>query len=63
METAAFDQGTLEYQVVGTGEPIVVIHGALIADSFRPMLRESVAARLPLHHLLPAWIRGQHARD
>jgi pimeloyl-ACP methyl ester carboxylesterase len=46
METATLDRVTLQYEAIGSGEPIVFIHGALIADSFRPMLRESaVAAR------------------
>lgn len=30
----------LEYEVVGTGEPVVFIHGAFIADTFRPLLAE-----------------------
>lgn len=31
---------TLEYEVSESGEPMVLIHGALIADTFRPLLAE-----------------------
>lgn len=34
----------LEYQVSGTGEPAVFIHGALIADTFRTLLTEPCLA-------------------
>ena len=32
----------LEYDVVGAGEPVVFIHGAFIADTFRLLLAEPV---------------------
>jgi pimeloyl-ACP methyl ester carboxylesterase len=35
---------TLEYETIGTGEPVVLIHGALIADAFLPLLAEPVLA-------------------
>jgi pimeloyl-ACP methyl ester carboxylesterase len=40
MEQAKIDGAELEYDVSGTGEPVVFIHGAFIADSFRPLLTE-----------------------
>jgi pimeloyl-ACP methyl ester carboxylesterase len=40
METVTIDGVQIEYEVAGTGEPAVLIHGALIADSFRPLCRE-----------------------
>ncbi len=40
MDKAVVDGITLEYEVSGTGEPVVLIHGALIADSFQPLLVE-----------------------
>ncbi|MBI2303559.1 MAG: alpha/beta hydrolase [Chloroflexi bacterium] len=40
MEKAVVNGITLEYEVSGSGEPVVFIHGALIADSFRPLLAE-----------------------
>ena len=44
MHTAFIDDIALEYEVSGTGEPVVFIHGALIAESFRPLLTEPVLA-------------------
>jgi 3-oxoadipate enol-lactonase len=44
MTTATMDGLTLQYEVVGTGEPVVFIHGALIADAFRPLLGEPLLA-------------------
>lgn len=38
------DDLEIEYEVVGRGEPVVFIHGAFIADAFRPLLAESVLA-------------------
>ncbi len=52
MDRAVVDGITLEYEVTGTGEPVVLIHGALIADSFRPLLTEPSLAhyRLITYH-------------
>jgi pimeloyl-ACP methyl ester carboxylesterase len=44
LERARTDGAELEYEVSGTGEPVVFIHGALIADTFRPLLAESSLA-------------------
>jgi pimeloyl-ACP methyl ester carboxylesterase len=40
VERAQVDGITLEYEVGGTGEPVVFIHGTFIADPFRPLLAE-----------------------
>jgi len=40
MERARTDGAELEYEVSGRGEPAVFIHGAFIADTFRPLLAE-----------------------
>ena len=40
MKRAGVDGMTLEYEVSGSGEPVVFIHGVLIADTFRPLLTE-----------------------
>ncbi len=40
MERTTIDGTALEYEVSGIGEPVVLIHGALIADAFRPLLAE-----------------------
>lgn len=53
MQRAWADGAELEYEVSGTGEPVVFIHGAFIADTFRPLLAEPGLAgryRLILYH-------------
>ena len=53
MERVRADGAELEYEVSGTGEPVVFIHGAFIADTFRPLLAEPNLAgryRLILYH-------------
>ena len=49
MERAPLDGLTLEYEASGVGEPVVLIHGSLIADAFRPVLAQpSLAGRYRL---------------
>ena len=38
MQRATVADITLEYEVTGSGEPVVFIHGAFIADAFRPLV-------------------------
>jgi len=40
MAKVVVDDITLEYEQAGNGEPVVFIHGALIADTFMPLLKE-----------------------
>ena len=43
----------LRYEITGAGEPVLFIHGALIADAFRPLLTEATLAgqyRLITYH-------------
>ena len=40
MEQATIDGAALAYDIAGSGEPVVCIYGAFIADSFRPLLTE-----------------------
>lgn len=40
METATVDRVELAYETRGVGEPVVLVHGALIADAFWPLLEE-----------------------
>jgi pimeloyl-ACP methyl ester carboxylesterase len=40
MERANVAGVTIEYEIAGRGEPVVFIHGALIAETFRPLLAE-----------------------
>ncbi len=42
MERANIDGITLEYEVGGSGEPVVLIHGAFIANTFEPLIAEPV---------------------
>ncbi len=37
MEFVTTDGATLAYETAGDGEPVLLIHGALIADSFKPL--------------------------
>lgn len=53
MNRTSLNGAKLEYEVPGTGEPAVFIHGALIANTFRPLLTEPSLAgryRLILYH-------------
>jgi 3-oxoadipate enol-lactonase len=34
----------LEYEANGSGEPVLLIHGALVADAFLPLMREAALA-------------------
>ena len=40
LSLAVVDGTTIEYEVQGTGEPVIFVHGALIANGFRPLLLE-----------------------
>ena len=42
MDRANIDGITLEYDVRGSGEPVVLIHGSHIADAFAPLLEQPV---------------------
>ena len=53
MDRALIDDITLEYDDTGAGEPVVCIHGAFVADTFRPLLSEPALAsryRLITYH-------------
>ena len=44
MERADLDGVTLEYEVSGTGEPVVLIHGALVADTYKAWMKDPALA-------------------
>lgn len=45
MNRAALLEGiTLSYDIRGTGEPVIFVHGALIADAFSPLLAKPILA-------------------
>jgi pimeloyl-ACP methyl ester carboxylesterase len=56
MSRAVFDGFALAFERAGAGAPIAFIHGALIADAFRPLLAES--ALTSEHELLVYHRRG-----
>lgn len=56
METFVADGVELEYQVRGAGEPLLLIHGGMIADSFEPIADELAAA----YTLITYRRRGYH---
>ena len=56
MQRADLDGLTLEYEDSGAGEPVVCIHGAFIADTFRPFLAE--LGRLGRYRLISYHRRG-----
>ena len=45
MDKAVVDGATLAYEVSGTGEPVILVHGALIAEAFRPLLTQPSLGR------------------
>ncbi len=44
METVSFNGVSLAYEVHGRGEAVLFVHGALIADAFRPLLARTELA-------------------
>jgi pimeloyl-ACP methyl ester carboxylesterase len=53
VDRAVLDDLTLEYEDSGSGEPVVCIHGAFVADAFRPLRSERVLSsryRLITYH-------------
>jgi len=45
MPTAQLDGADLQYEMAGSGEPLLLIHGSVIADAFLPLLAEPRLAR------------------
>ena len=53
MKRARIGERELEYEVRGAGEPVVLVHGAFIADAFAPLVAEPVLSeryQLILYH-------------
>ena len=48
MQTAVLDGVTLDYEVRGVGDPVVLIHLAPYADSFLPLMDQSALASYQL---------------
>ncbi len=54
MQRVHLNGADLEYDVQGTGEPVVLIHGSILADAFFPLLTDS---RLVSHHCVVSYHR------
>jgi len=48
MQTANVNGVSLEYEVRGEGEPILLIHGASVAETFAPLMKEPALSRFRL---------------
>ena len=44
MEQVTLNGAAIEYEVRGSGEPLLFIHGAILADAFFPLLNEPTIA-------------------
>ena len=61
MERVAVRGATLEYEILGAGEPVLLIHGVLVADGLRPLVeQEGLAAH---HQLILYHRRGVAGSD
>lgn len=45
MQTANVNGVTIEYEVQGSGEPLLMIHGASVAETFKPLMKEPALER------------------
>jgi pimeloyl-ACP methyl ester carboxylesterase len=54
----------LEYEIAGDGEPVILVHGAFIADAFRPLLSEpELSDRYRVIHFRRRGYGGSGGRD
>jgi pimeloyl-ACP methyl ester carboxylesterase len=58
LKRLSIDGAELEYEVVGAGEPVVLIHGALIAEAYAPLCAEPA---LTAHYRLVRYHRRGYA--
>ena len=58
MQRARVDGAVLEYEVIGAGEPVVLIHGACIAEAYAPLCAEPA---LTTHYRLVRYHRRGYA--
>jgi pimeloyl-ACP methyl ester carboxylesterase len=45
VDRAAFDGVAIDYEVAGTGEPVLLIHGSVLADGGKPLMSAPALAR------------------
>ena len=58
-ERAVLEQATLEYRLSGAGEPVVFIHGGLLADGLEPLANSTQAMK----YRVLTWHRGGYSRS
>jgi pimeloyl-ACP methyl ester carboxylesterase len=63
MKRAAVDKGEIEYEIGGEGEPALLIHGSLVADSFLPLMAETSLADYRLIRYRRRGFAGSSAHD
>jgi pimeloyl-ACP methyl ester carboxylesterase len=56
MDTVQIQDARLAFETAGTGDPVLLIHGALIADAYRPLLVEP--SLVNSYHLIALHRRG-----
>ena len=60
MEQVTLNGAAIEYEVRGSGEPLLLIHGAILADAFFPLLNEpAIASHYRVILLPPPWLCWQ----
>ena len=50
MDRAHINGSELEYEVRGSGEAVLLVHGSVLPDSFRPVLAQRALAGYQLIH-------------
>jgi len=63
MKRSAVHNGEVEYEIGGDGEPVLLIHGSLIADSFLPLMAETSLADYRLIRYRRRGFAGSSAHD
>jgi pimeloyl-ACP methyl ester carboxylesterase len=48
MDKATLGSVQLEYETHGSGEPVILIHGSVVADSYAPMMSQPSLGRYQL---------------
>jgi pimeloyl-ACP methyl ester carboxylesterase len=63
MKRTAVQKGEIEYEIGGEGEPVLLIHGSFIADSFLPLMSEPSLAKYRLTRYRRRGFAGSSAHE
>jgi pimeloyl-ACP methyl ester carboxylesterase len=63
MKRTAVHKGEVEYEIGGEGEPVLLIHGSLVADSFLPLMAETSLADYRLIRYRRRGVAGSSPHD